>query len=245
MYLVMNDKSFIGTRGGEFEKGILTYVEIPDDLLEILDFNFIENFKTILRAIGFINIKHRKREPKLEYELDFFSCVKIDCRYISFFDYSIWDNDIKKIYTYEEKKMKTVKDLEDFENDDAYRDYITDICILSQDEAEIREVYNQIKEDSYFCGYLVANDFTSADIIEDIYKNFKDNINYEFFESFIQNPFTKLPSYIIEELFNDFCKDTNNEWKENVEDYEEVLEYFLIHFNTPETIQEIISPYLE
>ena len=138
--------------------------------------------------------------------------------------------------------MQTVKDFEDY---DDYKDYITDICITSQDEVEIREVYNQIKEDSYFCGYLVANEFTSADIIEEIYKNFKDNMNYEFFESFIQNPFTKLPSYIIEELFNDFCKDTNNEWKENVEDYEEILEYFLIHFNTPETIQEIISPYLD
>ena len=92
---------------------------------------------------------------------------------------------------------------------------------------------------------LASQHFTSADIIENIYKNFKDNINYEFFESFIQNPFTNLPSYIIEEFFNDFCKDTNNEWKENVEYYEEELEYFLIHFNTPETIQEIISPYLE
>ena len=245
MYLIMNDKSFIGTRNGEIEKGILTYVEIPNDLLEILDFSFIENFKTILRANKFRNIKHRKREPKLENKLDLLAWVKKDRSFIPFFDYSIWDNDIKKIYTYEEKKMKTVKDLEDFENDDAYRDYITYICITSQDEAEIREVYNQIKEDSFFCGYLVANDFTSADIIEEIYKNFKDNMNYEFFESFIQNPFTKLPSYIIEELFNDFCKDTNNEWKENVEDYEEVLEYFLIHFNTPETIQEIISPYLD
>ena len=27
MYLIMNDKSFIGTRNGEIEKGILTYVE--------------------------------------------------------------------------------------------------------------------------------------------------------------------------------------------------------------------------
>lgn len=159
MYLVMNDKSFIGTRNGEIEKGILTYVEIPDDLLELLDFSFIENFKSILRTNKFRNIKHRKREPKLEYELDLLAWVKKGRSSIPFFDYSIWDNDIKKIYTYKEKKMKTIKD---FENDDAYRDYITDICILSQDEAEIREVYNQIKEDSYFCGYLVANDFVGT-----------------------------------------------------------------------------------
>jgi hypothetical protein len=241
----MNDKSFIGTRNGEIEKGILTYVEIPDNLLEILDFSFIENFKTILRANKFRNIKHRKREPKLKNKLDLLVWVKKDRSSIPFFDYSIWDNDIKKIYTYEEKKIKKIKKIKDFEDYDDYKDYITDICITSQDEAEIREVYNQIKKDSYFCGYLVANDFTSADIIEEIYKNFKNNMDYEFFECFIQNPFTNLPSYIIEELFNNFCKDTNNEWKENVEDYEEVLEYFLIHYNTPETIQEIISPYLE
>ena len=60
MYLIMNDKSFIGTRFEEIEKGILKYVEIPDDLLEQLDFSFIENFKTILRANEFRNIKHRK-----------------------------------------------------------------------------------------------------------------------------------------------------------------------------------------
>ena len=241
MYLVMNDKSFIGTRGGEFEKGILTYVEIPDDLLEILDFNFIENFKTILRAIGFINIKHRKREPKLEYELDFFSCVKIDCRYISFFDYSIWDNDIKKIYTYKVRAVKTIKDFEDYDN---YENYITDICITSKDEAEIRGAYNQIKENSYFCGYLVSNEFTSIDIVEDIYIRFKDEMDYDFFICFIQNEATNLPSYIIVELFNDFCKDTNNKWKKDIEDYKDVLEHFLIHFNTPKTIKEIISPYL-
>ena len=28
MYLIMNDKSFIGTRGGEIEEGILKYIEI-------------------------------------------------------------------------------------------------------------------------------------------------------------------------------------------------------------------------
>ena len=125
------------------------------------------------------------------------------------------------------------------------REIVLSILLHAKEHLTAEEVYNQIKENSFFCGYLVANDFTSADIIEEIYKNFKDNMDYEFFECFIQNADTNLPTYIIEEFFNDFCKDTNNEWKENVEDYEEVLEYFLIHFNTPETIQEIISPYLD
>lgn len=244
MYLIMNDKSFIGTRNGEIKKGILKYVEIPDDLLEQLDFSFIDNFKTILRANEFRNIKHRKREPKLENKLDFFCWVKQDRSSIPFFDYDIWDNDIKKIYTYQ-KKMLKIKTRKDFENYKDYDDYIIGICISSRNEAEIRGAYNQVKRNSHICGYLVANRFTSADIIEEIYKNFKDKIDYEFLECFIQNPFTDLPSYIIEELFNDFCKDTNNEWKENIEGYEEALEYFLIHVNTPKTIEEIISPYLE
>ena len=102
MYLIMNDKSFVGTRGEEIEKGILKYVEIPDDLLEQLDFSFIENFKTILRANEFRNIKHRKREPKLENKLDFFGWVRKDRSSIPFFDYSIWDKDIEKILKYEE-----------------------------------------------------------------------------------------------------------------------------------------------
>lgn len=106
MYLIMNDKSFVGTRGGEIEEGILKYVEIPDDLLEQLDFSFIENFKTILRANEFRNIKHRKREPKLENKLDFFAWVKKDRSSIPFFDYSIWDNDIKKILQYFRKGEK-------------------------------------------------------------------------------------------------------------------------------------------
>ncbi len=104
MYLIMNDKSVIGTRGEEIEKGILKYVEIPDDLLEQLDFSFIENFKTILRANEFRNIKQKKREPKLENKLDFFSWVKKDRNSIPFFDYGIWDKDIKKISTYKELK---------------------------------------------------------------------------------------------------------------------------------------------
>lgn len=103
MYLIMNDKSFIGTRGGEIEKGILKYIEIPDDLLEQLDFSFIENFKTILRANEFRNIKHKKREPKLENKLDFFTWVKKDWRSIPIFDYGIWDKDIKKILNYSKK----------------------------------------------------------------------------------------------------------------------------------------------
>mgnify|MGYP003529708731 CR=1 FL=1 len=106
MYLTMNDKSFIGTRAGEIEKGILKYIEIPDDLLEQLDFSFIENFKTILRANEFRNIKHKKREPKLENKLDFFAWVKKDRSSIPFFDYSIWDNDIKKILQYFRKGEK-------------------------------------------------------------------------------------------------------------------------------------------
>ena len=106
MYLIMNDKSFVGTRGEEIEKGILKYVEIPDDLLEQLDFSFIENFKTILRANEFRNIKHRKREPKLENKLDFFGWVGKDRSSIPFFDYSIWDKDIKKILQYFRKEEK-------------------------------------------------------------------------------------------------------------------------------------------
>ena len=88
------------------EKGILKYVEIPDDLLEQLDFSFIENFKTILRANEFRNIKQKKREPKLEIKLDFFNWVKKDKSSIPFFDYSIWDNDIKKILQYFRKGEK-------------------------------------------------------------------------------------------------------------------------------------------
>ena len=168
MYLIMNDKSFIGTRNGEIEKGILTCVEIPNDLLEILDFSFIENFKTILRANKFRNIKHRKREPKLENKLDLLAWVKKDRSSIPFFDYSIWDNDIKKIYTYEEKKMKTVKDLEDFENDDAYRDNITYICITSQDEAEIREVYNQIKKEHADSNIGIATVYRALSFLEEV-----------------------------------------------------------------------------
>ena len=106
MYLIMNDKSFIGTRGEEIEKGILKYVEIPDDLLEQLDFSFVENFKTILRANEFRNIKQKKREPKLENKLDFFAWVKKDRSSIPFFDYSIWDKDIKKILQYFRKGEK-------------------------------------------------------------------------------------------------------------------------------------------
>ncbi len=106
MYLIMNDKSFIGTRFEEIEKGILKYVEIPDDLLEQLDFSFIENFKTILRANEFRNIKHRKREPTLENKLDFFNWVKKDRSSIAFSDYSIWDKDIKKILQYLRKGEK-------------------------------------------------------------------------------------------------------------------------------------------
>ena len=241
MYLVMNDKSFIGTRGGEIEKGILRYVEIPDDLLEILDFSFIENFKTMLRTNEFRNIKHRKREPKLQNKLDFFNWVKIGMRSIPYNDYRVWNNYIEKVYTYREKIVKTIKDFEDYDN---YENYITDICITSKDEAEIRGAYNQIKENSYFCGYLVSNEFTSIDIVEDIYIRFKDEMDYDFFICFIQNEATNLPSYIIVELFNDFCKDTKNKWKKDIEDYKDVLEHFLIHFNTPKTIKEIISPYL-
>ena len=128
MYLIMNDKSFIGTRGGEIEKGNLKYLEIPDVLLEDFDFSFIENFKTILRANGFRNIKHRKREPKLENKLDFFTWVKKDRSSIPFFDYSIWDKDMEKITYYfnigeliykelefldylEENKKKIIKDI--------------------------------------------------------------------------------------------------------------------------------------
>jgi hypothetical protein len=97
MYLTMNDKSFIGTRGGEIKKGILKYIEIPNDLLELLDFGFIENFKTILRTNEFKNIKHRKREPKIGNKLDFFSWVKKDRSSIPIFDYGVWDRDIKTI----------------------------------------------------------------------------------------------------------------------------------------------------
>lgn len=106
MYLIMNDKSFIGTRGGEIEEGILKYVEIPDDLLEQLDFSFIENFKTILRANEFKNIKHRKREPKLENKLDFLVWVCKDRSSIPIFDYSIWDKDSKKVLQYFRKGEK-------------------------------------------------------------------------------------------------------------------------------------------
>jgi hypothetical protein len=102
----MNDKSLIGTRNGAIEKGILKYIEIPDDLLEQLDFSFIENFKTILRANEFKHIKHRKREPKLENKLDFFTWVKKVRSSIPFFDYSIWDKDIKKILQFLEREEK-------------------------------------------------------------------------------------------------------------------------------------------
>ncbi len=115
MYLIMNDKSFIGTRGGEIEEGILKYIEIPNDLLEQLDFGFIENFKTILRANEFRNIKHRKREPKLENKLDFFVWVKKDRSSIPIFDYGIWDKDIKKILEYFSKEELTKKELNYFE----------------------------------------------------------------------------------------------------------------------------------
>lgn len=100
MYLVMNDKNFIGTRFGEIEKGVLKYVEIPGDLLESLDFSFIENFKTILRDNEFRNIKHRKREPKLENKLNLFAWVKRDRRCLPFCEYSTWDKDIIKIEEY-------------------------------------------------------------------------------------------------------------------------------------------------
>ncbi len=37
----MNDKSIWGTRGGEIKEGILKYLEIPDDLLKQLNYDFI------------------------------------------------------------------------------------------------------------------------------------------------------------------------------------------------------------
>jgi hypothetical protein len=96
----MNDKSFIGTRGGEIEKGILKYIEIPNDLLESLDCGFIENFKIILRDNEFSNVRHKKREPKLGNKLNFFAWVKSDRRCLSFCEYSTWDKDIIKIEEY-------------------------------------------------------------------------------------------------------------------------------------------------
>lgn len=107
MYLVMNDKSFIGTRGGKIEKGILRYVEIPNDLLEQLDLRFIHNLKTILKMNQFSNIKHRKREPKInknEFELELMDWIKKDINLIPNLDYSIWNKDIKKISKYFRKK---------------------------------------------------------------------------------------------------------------------------------------------
>ena len=97
MYLIMNDKSFIGTRNREIERGVLKYIEIPDNLLEQLDFSFIENFKTILRANQFRNIQYRKREPKIGNKLDFLVWVYKYKSSIPFIDYSILDRDTKKI----------------------------------------------------------------------------------------------------------------------------------------------------
>ena len=68
--------------------------------MEILDFSFIENFKTILRANKFRNIKHRKREPKLKNKLDLLVWIKKDRSSSPFFDYSIWDKDIRKVLQY-------------------------------------------------------------------------------------------------------------------------------------------------
>ncbi len=115
MYLVMNDKSLIGTRNGAIEKGILKYIEIPDDLLEQLDFSFIENLKTILRANEFKHIKHRKREPKLGNKLDLLVWVCKNESSILILDYSIWDKDIKKILEYFSKKKLLNKELQYFQ----------------------------------------------------------------------------------------------------------------------------------
>lgn len=125
--------------------------------------------------------------------------------------------------------------------------------IESTDEEELTEIYEFIKKSNeeelelskiHYSYFIVANEFTNSEILEEIYKNFKNEMDYELFESFIQNEATNLQSYIIEELFNDFCKDNPN-WKKNIEDYEEVLEYFFFHFNTSIAIKEIIKPYLD
>lgn len=113
MYLVMNDKSIWGTRGGEIKEGILKYLEIPDDLLKQLNYDFIGKFETILRERGYRHIKHRKTKPKIENELSFYICATRERKLVSIFDYcSIWEKDIKKISDYYENNINCPTNVE-------------------------------------------------------------------------------------------------------------------------------------
>lgn len=138
--------------------------------------------------------------------------------------------------------------------------------ITSTDEKELTEIYEFIKNSDeedldaskiYYYGFLVSNDSLSEEIIEEIYLEHKEVIDddYEFFECFVQNCFTNIKSYILEELFEDmrdFIEKEIKKFLKKKKKKEELLdnlltdiEYFVYHKNSSDKLKKELLDYLK
>lgn len=136
--------------------------------------------------------------------------------------------------------------------------------ITSTDEKELTEIYEFIKNSDeedldaskiYYLGFLVSNDSLSGEIIEEIYLEYKEVIDndYEFFECFVQNCFTNIKSYILEELFEDMRDFIEKEIKKFLKKKKELIldnlltdiEYFVYHKNSSDKLKKELLNYLK
>lgn len=97
MYLVMEDKSDWAKEGIKHGYSIKRYVDIPDELLKILNYSFIENFKMILRDNKYRYIKERKYMPSGCKELCLGCLVEKNDESIHFAFKKEWREDVQII----------------------------------------------------------------------------------------------------------------------------------------------------
>lgn len=100
MYLVMEDKSQWALNGLERGFSNKKYVEIPDELLELLNCTFIENLKSILRDCTYRYIKERKRKPNDGKALCLGCLVEKNSSSIPYFNMEEWKRDVRVVLSY-------------------------------------------------------------------------------------------------------------------------------------------------
>jgi len=97
MYLIMEDKSIKAEFGLELGFSNMRFVEIPDELLEILSSSFIKNFKKVLKNNKFAHINKSKTIPANSQVLCLGCLVEMNRESISSRYEDIWEKDVQTV----------------------------------------------------------------------------------------------------------------------------------------------------